>query len=227
MEPAKEVGGDLYDFVFLDDDRLLFAVGDVSDKGVGAALFGAMTKTLLRMGASMHREPEKIAEVMNRELCRGNETCQFVTMWIGILYVSTGVVEYVDAGHNPPLMLRKGGKPVYLEKKGGGLPLAIMEDGKYGRGTLQLDAGDLFIVYTDGVTEARNPEGGLYGDDRLVGVMAAGDTMTTKDAIARVLADVRVYAKTTPQSDDITVLAIRLSDATQGPVTMMQPGIKL
>ncbi|GEM_PF-3928599 len=228
MEPAKEVGGDLYDFEFLDDERLLFAVGDVSDKGVGAALFGAMTKTLLRTGAAMYREPEKIAEIMNRELARGNETCQFVTMWIGIANVKTGVVEYADAGHNPPLLLRAGGKPEYLKKiPRGGLPLAVMEDGTYKRGTFTLGPGDLLVVYTDGVTEARNPEGGLYGDARLVETMRNGGAMTTRETIDIVLADVRTYARTTPQSDDITVLALRFSDAAQGPMTLIQPGIKL
>ncbi|MEK7865913.1 MAG: SpoIIE family protein phosphatase [Planctomycetota bacterium] len=228
MEPAKEVGGDLYDYEFLDDERLLIAVGDVSDKGVGAALFGAMTKTLLRTGAAMYREPENIAGIMNRELARGNETCQFVTMWIGIANVKTGVVEYADAGHNPPLLLRAGGKPEYLKKiPKGGLPLAVMEDCVYKRGTLTLAPGDLLVVYTDGVTEARNPAGGLYGDARLVETMLNGGAMTTRETIQTVLADVRTYAGTAPQSDDITVLALRFSDATQGPVTMMRPGLKL
>ena len=171
MHPAKEVGGDFYDYAMLDDHHALAIVADVSGKGVPAALFMAMGTTLLRDHvAVMVRNSTKLAEeigIVNNVLCRHNDADLFITAWIGILNTQTGRLAYIDAGHNPPL-IKRDGKFGYIPRAKKGLPLASMEDFPYTTNEIFLQPGDRLFLYTDGVTEAQNKEKQLYGEDALL-----------------------------------------------------------
>jgi len=171
MHPAKEVGGDFYDYAMLDDHHALAIVADVSGKGVPAALFMAMGTTLLRDHvAVMVRNSTKLAEeigIVNNVLCRHNDADLFITAWIGILNTQTGRLAYIDAGHNPPL-IKRDGKFGYIPRAKKGLPLASMEDFPYTTNEIFLHPGDRLFLYTDGVTEAQNKEKELYGEDALL-----------------------------------------------------------
>lgn len=167
IEPARVVGGDLYDYFLLDRDRLFFLIGDVSDKGIPAALFMTVTNTLFKTYAMQNTL--SINEIMNRvniQLCKNNPSFMFVTVFAGILNLSTGVIEYSDGGHEPPFILRKGHVVEKLKKKGG-MALCMMEDYQYESDIIQLQPGDALVLYTDGVTEAMNVEHKLFSADRI------------------------------------------------------------
>ncbi|MFZ5427565.1 MAG: SpoIIE family protein phosphatase [Thermodesulfobacteriota bacterium] len=206
LEPALEVGGDLFDFFLLDDRRLLFLVGDVSGKGVPAALFMAVTKTLIKGIAEQESSPSAILDRVNRELLVDNEAMLFVTMFLGILDFTTGELSYSNAGHNPPVLLR-GGEPAWLELPKG-LFLGVMEEAVYRDKTMALEPGDMLIVYTDGVTEAVDARDGLYSNQRLLDTargLAGLSAAATYDGLVR---SVRDFAGEAPQADDITVLTL-------------------
>jgi serine phosphatase RsbU (regulator of sigma subunit) len=216
MIPARQVGGDLYDFFKIDDDHLFFAIGDVSGKGVPAALFMAMSKEVLRAAAVQHGESldrvfaaanEKISSASGDMLAEGADM-MFVTVFAGVLDLVTGMLVYACAGHDAPLLLR-GGTPVGEIASVGGPPLGTVDDFPYPVDRRQLDRGDLVLVFTDGVSEADDDAGNLYGVARLRGMAA-----TLLDAAPRVLVDevredVKRFASGTDQADDITLMAIR------------------
>jgi sigma-B regulation protein RsbU (phosphoserine phosphatase) len=207
LEPAREVGGDLYDFFLLDETHLFFSVGDVSGKGVPAALFMAVTKTLVKGNAEPGMDPAAILSRVNTELCVDNEQLLFVTMFCGILDFTTGELAFSNAGHNPPVLLRADGATDFLELPRG-LFLGIMEDAAYRTGRIVLGPGDALVVYTDGVTEAMNEAEELYSSPRLLGLLRAA---TDKSAVAltdTVMESVITYEGDAPQADDITVLAL-------------------
>ena len=166
MEPAREVGGDFYDFYFLNDYYLSFVIGDVSDKGIPAALFMAVTKTLLKASSGPDLPPDHIVRTVNRELARENKTMNFVTLFYGIYDLRTGIVRFCNAGHNPPWVLRAGGPLETLTTHLGGAPLGIDVDTEYCTETLQLTPGDQLVIYTDGVTEAQDTAQNFYGTGR-------------------------------------------------------------
>ena len=214
MEPAKEVGGDLYDFVFIDENRLFFTVGDVSGKGIPAALFMATAKTLMRGFALNGLSPAQILHSSNNYLADENDTCMFITVFFGILDCRTGVVTYANGGHNPPVVIRRDGNSSFL-KMAPGFPLGPFEmamNGVYVEGQFILEPGDSVFAYTDGVTEAVNPEDELFGEGRMSLALSVAppvpgtDLKTTVDTVRRI---VREHANGTPQSDDITMLLIR------------------
>ena len=151
MEPAKDVGGDFYDVFFASPDRLFIAIGDVSGKGVPAALFMARTITLMRMEAVRRRSPAAILEAVNQALCEGNDSAMFVTLFCGILEIETGQFSFANAGHNPPLFLGLEGRRDFLKVRKG-LVAGIMEASRYPMDTLQLAPGESLLLYTDGVT---------------------------------------------------------------------------
>ncbi|NDY55411.1 SpoIIE family protein phosphatase [Desulfovibrio sulfodismutans] len=207
LEPAREVGGDLYDFFLLDETHLFFSVGDVSGKGVPAALFMAVTKTLVKGNAEPGMDPAAILSRVNTELCVDNEQLLFVTMFCGILDFTTGELAFSNAGHNPPVLLRADGATDFLELPRG-LFLGIMEDAAYRTGRIVLGPGDALVVYTDGVTEAMNEAEELYSSLRLLELLRAA---TDKSAVAltdTVMESVITYEGDAPQADDITVLAL-------------------
>lgn len=208
LEPAKEVGGDLYDFFMLDARHLFFSVGDVSDKGVPAALFMAVTKTLMKGIAEQGLTPADVLDRVNAELCQGNDAAMFVTVACGMLDITTGELVYSNAGHNPPVLLRAGGAPEMLPVSPG-LVLGVMEEATYATSTIRLTPGDRLLLYTDGVTEAMDAGQRLFSDERLLGEMAGLAAAEPRRMVERIMAAVHAHAGGTPQSDDITLLALQ------------------
>jgi len=205
---AKEVGGDLYDFFAIDDDHLCFLVGDVSDKGVPAALFMAIVKTLIRSAAERNPDPGTILDKANNELCRDNEESMFVSLFLGILNRRTGEVSFGNGGHNPPYLVRGDGRveSVAMEK---GLVLGLMEDRGYQTRQLTLQPGDGILLYTDGVTEAMNVRNEEFGEERLAGLLQVDSGVIAEQLDERVVDAVRNFAIGAPQSDDLTVMFLR------------------
>ena len=211
LEPAKEIGGDLYDFFLLDEAHLFFVVGDVSDKGIPAALFMAVTKTLLKGTAEPHLKPSDILKRVNAELCQDNESNMFVTVFCGILNFKSGELFYSNAGHNPPVFVRAGQDPEWL-KLPEGFFLGVFEDSQYQTKKLELQSGDLLLVYTDGVTEAMNESKELYSDQRLLETIRACPDNSSEEIVNNVFNAVKGFSKEVSQADDITVLALRLKE---------------
>jgi sigma-B regulation protein RsbU (phosphoserine phosphatase) len=212
LEPAKEVGGDLYDFVLIGDE-LYFCVGDVSDKGVPAALLMVVTQTLMRAAAQQPAvDPATMLTRVNADILEKNEMLMFVTMFCGVLKLSTGELRYSNAGHNPPLILRSTGEAEWLTLPDG-MVLGVMPDLKYETFTTTFKPGDTLLAYTDGVTEAKSPQSTLYSDEKLLHLLAAQAGNTPAQLVTNVMHSVKEHASTAPQSDDITVLALRFGGA--------------
>jgi len=207
MNPAKEVGGDFYDFFLVDNDHLAVVMADVSGKGVPAALFMVIAKTLIKDHAQQGTQPEEVFTEVNRLLCEANDEGMFVTAWMGVLELSTGHLAYVNAGHNPPL-LRRGGNYEFLRTRSG-FVLAGMEGMRYRPASLELVPGDALYLYTDGVTEAANENKQLYGDQRLCEVLNAHADSDPETLLKTVKDDVDAFVGTAPQFDDITMLGLR------------------
>lgn len=207
--PARAAGGDLFDHFMLDDRRMVFALGDVSDKGMPAAIFMAISVTLLREGSYRGLRPQEVMAATNSSLYRHNDLCQFLTLFYGVLDLDTGDVLFVNAGHNPPFVLRADGR---LEKvaQRHGPALGVLEGYAYKSGELHLEPGDTLVMYTDGVTEAFDPEGRLYGDHRLEALLADTAPGTDPASLLDVIwKDVALHVDGAPRSDDITTLIIR------------------
>ena len=211
ITPAREVGGDFYDYFFIDDAHLGFVIADVSGKGVPAALFMTITRTLLKATAQFIAEPTQCVGQLNDLLANENEQMMFVTLFYGVLHLESGHVRYVNAGHNPPYLLRGDGSVAPLARTGG-VAVAVSEGFVYRHGSVDLQAGDQLFLYTDGVTEAFDPDWQEYGDARLAqalhAALAATDHAPAHIA-AQVLADVHAFERGAPQADDITCVALR------------------
>lgn len=205
MNPAKEVGGDFYDFFLVDDCHLGMVIADVSGKGVPAALFMVIAKTLIKDHACGGAEPSEVFTQVNQQLCESNEAGLFVTAWMGILNVKTGHVEYVNAGHNPPLLASRGGDYAYLKQKSG-FVLAGMEDFLYQQASFDLYPGDRLFLYTDGVTEAMNNQEEFYGEDRLCQWLNRNRKLGLTDTLHELQQDIYNFCDGAKQHDDITVL---------------------
>ena len=182
MDPAKEVGGDFYDFFFVGPNRLALVIADVSGKGIPAALFMMRAKTGIRGLAESGREPADVLRRANDMLCEGNDAEMFVTVWLGILNLKTGEVKCANAGHEYPAVKRAGGSYELIKDKHG-LALAAMEGMRYSEYSLQLNPGDRLFVYTDGVPEAINRETEQYGTDRMIRVLDRAGESTLKEAL--------------------------------------------
>jgi sigma-B regulation protein RsbU (phosphoserine phosphatase) len=205
---AREVGGDFYDFYFIDERHLCFAIGDVSGKGVPASLFMALTKTLFRAtGGKLNPTAREILTHLNDEISRDNASCMFVTLYCGVLDTQTGEVEYTNAGHNPPYLVVSGN--VSMLEKTGDIALGVMEGVRYSAGRCRLQTGDVMVLYTDGITEAMNAQNDFYTDKRLGEQLSASQGESSRGVIRRILEDVRAFAGDTPQSDDMTMLVLR------------------
>jgi PAS domain S-box-containing protein len=210
MHPAREVGGDLYDFFQIDSDRLCIAVGDVAGKGVGAALFMAITIALLRSTARQTSAPDMILNILNRELARGNDDCMFVTAFCGILDLRTGTFSYSNAGHNPPFASKKD-RPFFRLSAASGPPLGIMEEMTYKQEHLMLDPGDALFTYTDGVTEASNKDEEFFSEDRLHQRLSDLKSLTCEQIVAGVMESITLFSGDFDQSDDVTMMALRFN----------------
>ncbi|MBI9091363.1 MAG: SpoIIE family protein phosphatase [Desulfobacterium sp.] len=208
IQPAKEVGGDLYDFFMLDEDHVCFTLGDVSDKGVPAALFMVITRTLIKTTAEHERSPAKIMSRINNILGEDNPRAMFVTLVIGVLNIRTGVVAYSSGGHNPPIVVPAKGESYYKKDKSGPM-VGVIENIDYKEITVSLLPGDGFFLYTDGVTEAMDPDNTLFSDEKLLTVVRKGPLDSIEGMIENVMAEVKDHAGTAPQSDDIAMLMIR------------------
>ena len=209
MEPAKEVGGDLYDFYFLDEDLLAVTVADVSDKGVPAALFMVMAKTLLKDQVMMRRNEKELARAVaeaNDALVQSNTAFMFVTAFIGILHLPTGNFTYVNAGHNPPLLCRRG-RTEYLPKARNPI-LGVRGGMAFAAENLTLQRGDSLFLYTDGVTEARDGAKGFFGEQRLQEVLSSTAGQGAGVQMEAVRERLAAFVGEAAQSDDITMLAL-------------------
>ena len=197
----------LYDFFPVEPGKMCFVVGDVSGKGVAAGLFMAVTRTLIRATAVPGRKPLEILQRVNAQLCAENRANLFVTMILGILETATGRMEYGQGGHNPPLLVPAKGGPVY--EPSGGMPLGVFEDAKFGQRQLELKAGETLLVYTDGVTEAMNPDRELFGEERFKQAVQGQARLSPEELTQRVVGEVAKFARGAEPSDDITLLAIK------------------
>ena len=228
MNAAREVGGDFYDFFLIgdgndnDSGKLGFIIADVSGKGVPAALFMMKAKTQIRDYLASGMEPGEAIENVNRLLCDGNDESMFVTVWAGSLDYATGRVEFVNAGHNPPLLWSNDGGWHWLEEKSG-LPLGLFDGLPYQTHSVDCQPGDTFLLYTDGVTEAMSVDEELFGEDRLLAVAEESAVLHPRALVEAVRRGVAEHARGAEQSDDITVLALEVGVPPEITATLTVP----
>lgn len=203
LKPARQVGGDLYDFM-VRDNYFYFAIGDVSGKGIPAALFMAKTLILFRAKASLDKSPNTIAEEINHDLERYNSESMFVTFFIGKLNMDTGEMSYCNAGHNPPYLLNTDHKVIDLNAVHG-IPLGSLPAQEYGQDTYKFSKGEEIVLYTDGITEAVNNENKLYGETRLMKLITEHNISEPRELIEMIVDDVNLFAEGAEQADDITL----------------------
>ena len=207
IKPAREVGGDFYDVIALDENRIAFTIGDVCGKGIPAALFMAITQTVMRV---VLRSGENLgAEVAaaNERLAAGNEQMMFATMFCGVLDIRSGSLTYCNCGHNPPLFLRRANGS-YERLPAGSAPLGIMDRLVCAPRSIALAPGDVLFLYTDGITEAEDPQSAQFGMDRLETALSEVADRTAREIVEKVMARVAEFANGAPQSDDITCAAL-------------------
>lgn len=209
MDPAKEVGGDFYDFFLVDEDHLALVMADVSGKGVPAALFMVIAKTLIKNKAQTGASPKEVLETVNNQLCENNEADMFVTVWLGIYEISTGCMRAANAGHEFPVICRKDGT-FELYKDPHGLVVAYVEDFRYQQYEFSLKPGDTLFLYTDGVPEATNAKNELYTTDRMIAALNQNQKISPKELLVQVRQDIDAFVQDAPQFDDITMLALRI-----------------
>lgn len=212
MHPAKKVGGDFYDFFLTDPDHLWVVIADVSGKGVPAALFMVIAKTLIKNQAGSCGDPGEVLGVVNNQLCENNDAAMFVTCFVGVLDIPTGKFTFANAGHNAPLLYRAGGAYDWLKVKPG-FVLAGLDNMQFTSEELTMHRGDRLYLYTDGVTEALNPAEELYGEDRLLETMNREDVkkQPIEKVVEAVQEDIHVYADGAEQADDITMLLLEIN----------------
>lgn len=215
MQPAREVGGDLYDCFYADDHTFCFLVGDVSGKGAAAALFMARARSLVRIAADLWREwrdeairAATLVEVVNRELCRNNDDRMFVTLFLGLLNTDTGVLTFVNSGHPAPYLLGSDNRTVQIETKPE-MPLGIRRNAQFAGGLFKINPGDALFVCTDGVIEANNDNGDLFSTERLARQLQAAHDAEPLELVTAVKDAVDRFAGNAPQADDFTALALR------------------
>lgn len=208
LESAKEIGGDLYDFFLLDDDHICFTVGDVSGKGVPASLFMAVTKTLIKAKSDIGLNPHEILYEVNHSLSEENESGTFVTVFLGLLNISTGRLLYSNGGHDSPYLRREDGEVETLPRALG-VALGVMEDFLYTTKEIQLQRGDSLVLFTDGVTEAMNTEGDFFTKERLEETIEDLSQRNASEQVHQLLKTTREFAGEAVQFDDITILILQ------------------
>ena len=209
MDPAKEVGGDFYDFFFIDKTHVGIVVADVSGKGVPAALFMMMSKNIIHNLASMGLSPKEVMESANRTICANNKQRMFVTVWLGILEISTGRVTAVNAGHEIPMICQPGGEFELFEEPHG-VMVGVFSKAEYEQYEFTLKKGSSLFVYTDGVAEATNASDEMFRTDRLLTALNEHKGGTQKQLLESVQREVERFAGDAEQSDDLTMLGITI-----------------
>ncbi len=208
LTPAKEVGGDLYDF-FADGDTLYFMVGDASGKGVPASLLMAVTSSLFRSMAKHLKDPAKVLESMNNSISEKNDACMFITLFVGALNIKTGELLYSNAGHNAPILIRdREAKFIDVTPN---IPLGIMADMEFTSHKMRITPDDMLFLYSDGLTEAESGTKELYSNERLLGELSSlGENTSPREVLERVIKSVQNFVQESEQSDDLTMLALKL-----------------
>jgi serine phosphatase RsbU (regulator of sigma subunit)/anti-sigma regulatory factor (Ser/Thr protein kinase) len=220
LQPSREVGGDFYDFFFIDENRFCFCIGDVSGKGVPAALFMAVTKTLIKSRAVDDISTASIITHVNDELSRENKAFMFVTIFICILDIRTGELVYSNAGHNPPYIKRKNGSIIKVDQKHGPVVGAI-NGLVYKEDKISLSRKDMLLLYTDGITEAKNSTNNLFSEKRLAELLLSSEYDSAEDIVRSTVSEVKLFEDGANQADDITVLAVQfhgIQEETEAPI---------
>ena len=214
MDPAKEVGGDFYDFFLVDDDHLCLVMADVSGKGVPAALFMMASKIIIASHAKLGKSPAQILTDTNTAICSNNREEMFITVWLGILELSTGKLTAANAGHEYPV-LRKADGQFELIKDKHGFVIGGMDGLKYKEYELQMKPGSKLFLYTDGVPEATDAEGELFGNERMLNALNKAVTESPENVLKQVRSDVDGFVKEAEQFDDLTMLCVEYRGAPQ------------
>ena len=207
LKPARELGGDFFDYFFVDDRRVCLIVGDVSDKGAASALFAAASKTLIKAYAHREATSADVTTRVNQELARNNEFCMFVTLFCGILDLDSGEINFTNAGHEPPYVIRRGAPHEQLTQRHGP-PVGVVEDTEYSEDRFVLRPGDALLVYTDGVTDAENPDKEAFGISRLESIISSSSAHVPEDVVREIVDTLQRYEDGADQKDDITILAV-------------------
>jgi sigma-B regulation protein RsbU (phosphoserine phosphatase) len=207
LKPAETIGGDLYDYYFIDKEHLLIAIGDVSGKGIPASLFMAIASTLIKNNSTVLSSHE-IVENVNNELGDRNPNQYFLTLFIGVLNITTGVMDYCNAAHNYPYILHADGTIRTLSKSHG-IPLGIYRNKMYKSNTIELSKGDLMVLYTDGIINSSDKNGTFYGTEKLNDSLLTMNDLTSKEVVNRLMASIKNHEAEHPQSDDISIVALR------------------
>jgi sigma-B regulation protein RsbU (phosphoserine phosphatase) len=208
MNPANEIGGDFYDFFLIDDTHLGLVIGDVSGKGMPAALFMAISRTLLKAIALKSKSTDECLNQVNFLLSQDNPKNMFVTLFYGVLDISTGELEYSNGGHNPPCLLSADGELEFLNEHRTSA-LGVIEDLKYQSGVAHLKSGQSLILYTDGITEAADKNFNEFSNDRMKKYLRKNTNLSSKEIIKGMIKEVNDFAAGAPQSDDITMMVIK------------------
>ena len=208
MTPAKEVGGDFYDFFMIDDDHMAFVMADVSGKGVPAALLMMVSRVLIKSSMQNGKDPAETLKSVNNQLCEGNEEDFFVTVWLALLEISTGKGLAANAGHEHPVLRRADGS-YELQIYKHSMPVGVMKNLPYKQHEFQLQPGDSFFVYTDGVVEATNRDKALYGAERMLSALNQNPDALPEQVLANVAQDIESFVDGAEQFDDITMLCFR------------------
>lgn len=209
MTPAKDVGGDFYDFFQIDDERIGLVIADVSGKGVPASLFMAVSRTLLRATALRGVSSAECLTYANKLLCKESLDSMFVTVFYGIYHYKTGMMDYTNAGHNPPYLLR-GGRTVECLPVASNFVVVVFDDIEFESNTLTFGIGDTLLLYTDGVTEAFNDKREQFSESNLQDILASmHESSSAKEVVTSVLQSVKTFSGDYPQSDDITLLSLQ------------------
>ena len=211
MDPAKEVGGDFYDFFMIDEDHLGIVIADVSGKGIPAALYMMISKTIVQNNATLGISPAEVLSRANESLCSQNKMEMFVTTWIGVLELSTGKMKCANAGHEYPAICHDGKFELFKDKHG--LVLGGMEGVKYKEYEIKLDPGDKIFVYTDGVPEATNAENDLFGTDRMIDALNTRAEADPEEVLRNIRTSVDRFVGLAEQFDDLTMLCLEYRGA--------------
>jgi serine phosphatase RsbU (regulator of sigma subunit)/class 3 adenylate cyclase/tetratricopeptide (TPR) repeat protein len=220
LKPARQTSGDFYDFIPLPGSRLGILIGDVADKGVGAALFMTLSRTLIRTYAGdISDRPEEVFAAANRRMLEDSRVGLFVTAFYGVLELDTGLINYINAGHNPPFLLRADHPEAIASLTRTGIPLGVFADATWGPVQLQLNPGDALVLYTDGLTEAQNDADEFYGDERLVAALQkyGQDLQLTADGLKdALLDDISAFIGARPRLDDLALIVLKRAGAADG-----------
>ena len=219
VQPAKEIGGDLYDF-YVRHEKLFFCVGDVSGKGVPASLIMATIRSLFRSTTAHEENPARIASEINNAISEQNDENMFITLFIGVLDLNSGVLDYCNAGHNAPVSMSKDGCSIIEVLPN--LPIGVMNGFTYQAQQMKMNRGDKLFLYTDGLTEAENERHDQYGEQRMIDNLTAMNDLRPHEIVERMEKSVKEFAGEAPQSDDLTMLAIRY----QTPAIVMRNDIQ-